>query len=150
MQRSITYKNSVVTFLYVIAFLVYTALSGIYLFLPPFLAILFLLYSQALKQESITNVLFIILCLIIFEAQNDYILFSILIYFSLIHKYVMPKIVINSSCNACIKMFTVFLVYVGFYIFYILLSNVFLLPMPSLNYYVIYYILIEFLIMSML
>jgi hypothetical protein len=41
-------------------------------------------------------------------------------------------------------------VYLGFFLFNSILSNVFLFPMPSISYYIIYYIIIEFLIVSIL
>lgn len=150
MQRSISNKNTVITFLYVAIFFVYTALSGIYLFLPPFLAVLFILFSKALKQEDIVYLFLVVFCLIVFEAENGYVLFSTIIYFSLIYKYVMPRIIKNSSCNLCIKLLSVILIYIGFFFFTLLLSNIFLLPAPSINYYVLYYILIEFFIVSLL
>ncbi len=150
MQRSISNKNTLVTFIFVILFFAYTALSSIYLYLPPLLAVLFIFFSKALKNEDILYFSLVVFCLVVFEAENGYVLFSSVIYFSLIYRYVMPKIVKNSSCNACIKLLTVILIYVGFFLFNVLLANIFLLPMPSINYYVIYYILIEFLIMSML
>jgi len=40
--------------------------------------------------------------------------------------------------------------YISIFWFFSLLANIFLLPMPSINYYVIYYILVEFLVVSML
>lgn len=150
MQRSIFDKNSVTTFIYVAIFMVYTALSGIYLFLPPFLAILFILFSKALKKNDAFFIFSVVFCLVIFEAQNGYALFSTIIYFSIVYKYIMPTIIKNSSCYSCIKFATVVLVYIGFFLFHSLLSNVFLLPIPNIDYYVIYYIIIEFLIVSIL
>lgn len=150
MQRSIFDKNSVTTFIYVAIFMVYTALSGIYLFLPPFLAILFILFSKALKKNDAFLIFLVVFCLVLFEAQNGYALFSTIIYFSIVYKYIMPTIIKNSSCYSCIKFATVVLVYIGFFLFHSLLSNVFLLPIPNIDYYVIYYIIIEFLIVSIL
>jgi hypothetical protein len=63
---------------------------------------------------------------------------------------VIPKITQNLGCAECIKLLTVILVYVGFFIFHSILSNIFLLPTPTINYYIIYYIAVEFLIMSIL
>jgi len=150
MQRSITYKNPITPFLYVVLFFVYTALSGIYLFLPPLLAVLFILFSKALKNNDSIFILLVSFCLLLFEAENGYVLFSTIIYFVFIYKYVIPKITQSISCNSCIKFIIVVLVYMGFFLFYSLLSNIFLLPIPSINYYVIYYIVIEFLIVSIL
>lgn len=150
MQRSISNQNSLTPFLYVVLFLVYTALSGIYIFLPPFLSLLFILFSKALKEEKTLFLFLIFFCLLFFEAQNGYLLFSTIIFFGLIYRYVVPKISQSFSCNSCVKMTVVILVYFGFFIFHLFLSNVFLLPLPTINYYVIYYIIVEFFILSLL
>jgi membrane-associated HD superfamily phosphohydrolase len=150
MQRSISYQNPLTPLLYAALFILYTALSGIYLFLPPFFAILYVLFSRALKQENTASIFLVSFCLLFFEAQNSYMLFSTIIYFSLIHKYVVAKIKQNFNCNLCVKFSIVFLVYIGFFIFNLLLSNIFLFPMPSINYYVIYYVAVEFLILNLL
>ncbi len=150
MQRSITHKNSVAPFIYVALYLVYSALSGVYIFLPPLLSVLFLFFTRALKHEDSLTLFLVSLCLVIFEAQNNFILFSTIIYFLLIYRYVLPKIYTNFSCIACIRISTVLLAYLGFFIFNSLLSYIFLLPEPSINYYIIYYIVIEFFIVSIL
>jgi len=150
MQRSITNQKSLTPFVYVALFAIYIGLSSIYLFLPPLLAVLFILFSKALKRKDAIGIFLISLCLVIFESEKSYILFSTIIYFTLIYKFVMPKIVQSFSCNSCIKISSVLLAYVGFYLFMLLLSNIFLLPTPSINYYIVYYIVIEFFIVSIL
>lgn len=150
MQRSISHQNSLTPLLYAALFILYTALSGIYLFLPPLFAILYLLFSKALKQEDVVLLLLVAVCLLFFEAQNSYMLFSTIIYFALIHRYIIPKIKQNFNCNVCINLSIVILVYIGFFLFCSLLSNIFLLPMPSINYYVLYYMAIEFFILSLI
>ena len=150
MQRSISNKNSLVPFVYVLVFLVYSALSGIYLFLPPLLAVLFVLFARAIKREDTLFIFLISLCLIIFEAENNYMLFSTIIYFLILYKYILPSIYTNFSCSFCIKISIVLLAYIGFFIFNSLLSYIFLFPETSMNYYIIYYIVIEFFIVSIL
>ncbi|MDD2652608.1 MAG: hypothetical protein PHX44_06125 [Sulfurimonas sp.] len=150
MQRSLSYKNPLTPYFYGVLFLFYTALSGIYLFLPPLLAILYFYFSKALKKEDSGVLFLVIFCLLLFEAANGYVLFSTVIYFFLLHKYVVPKITQSFNCAACIRFIVVLLVYLGFFLFYSLLSNIFMFPTPSISYYVIYYIAIEFLIMSVL
>lgn len=150
MQRSITYKNPLTPFLYAVLFFIYTALSGIHLFLPPLLAVVFMLFSRALDKQNNINLIVILFCLLAFEAQNGYALFSTIIYFTILYRYIMPKMKQNFNCATCIKIASVIFVYIGFFLFHLLLSNVFLLPIPSLNDYVIYYIIIEFLIVSIL
>ncbi|ABB44352.1 conserved hypothetical protein [Sulfurimonas denitrificans DSM 1251] len=131
-------------------FLVYTALSGIYLFLPPLLTVLYFYFSKALKKEQTSVLILTIFCLLFFESENSYVLFSTIIYFSILHKYIVPKITQSFSCVTCINFMIVLFVYVGFFLFYSFLSNIFLFALPAINYYVIYYIVIEFLILSIL
>lgn len=150
MQRSISNQNSLTPLLYAALFIIYTALSGIYLFLPPLFALLYLFFAKALKREDVFSLFLVAICLLFFEAQNSYMLFSTIIYFAFIHRYIVPKIKQNFNCNVCVNFSISFLVYIGFFLFFSLLSNIFLLPMPSIDYYVLYYIAVEFLILSLL
>lgn len=150
MQRSISHKNSLAPYIYTCVFIFYTALSGIYLFLPPLFALLFILFVGAIKKEDGMSIFLILLSLLFFEAQNGYVLFSTIIYFVITYKYVLPKLTQIFNCKACVKIVTVILVYIGFFIFHSFLSNIFLFPSPGINYFVIYYIVIEFLIVSIL
>jgi len=148
MQRSISNKKPLTPYLYVVLFSVYISLSSIYLFLPPLLSVLFIYFTKAIRREDTIYILLVSLCLIIFEAEKSYTLFSTIIYFTIVYKFIMPKIVQNFSCVFCIRISIVLLSYIGFFLFSLLLSNIFLLPVPSINYYIIYYIVIEFFIVS--
>jgi hypothetical protein len=150
MQRSITNKKPLVLIAYIILFVLYGSLSSIYPFLPPLLSVLFVIFSKALDRSDSISLLLISFCLIIFEANYGYMLFSSIIYFSIVHKFIMPTILKSFSCNYCIKISYVLLAYIGYFLFLALLSNIFLLPMPDMNYYIIYYIIIEFFIVSVL
>jgi hypothetical protein len=150
MQRSISHQKPVVPFLYIILFVLYDSLGSIYPFLPPLLAVLYVFFSKAIDNEDALSVFIVVLCLVIFEANYGYILFSSLVYFYILYKFIMPKIVQNSSCTTCIRALTVLLVYLGYFLFLTLLSNIFLLPPPSINYYKVYYIVIEFFLVSLL
>lgn len=151
MQRSITYKKSLgTTFFYVVAFVVYSSIATIYPFIPPFFAILYVLFLRALEKEDFITLVAVSFCLLIYEANNGYILFSSLVYFYLLYKLVMPKLYINFSCNNCIKVSYIVLSYLGYFLFLSLLGNIFLLPLPNIDYYIIYYIIIEFFIVSIL
>lgn len=150
MQRSISNQNSLAPFIYVLLFIVYESLSSIYLFLPPLFSVLFVLFANALKKEDPLSIFLIAFCLVVFESQMGYPLFSSIIFLSLIYKFVIPKLKKNFGCASCIKASYVLLSYVGFYLFLSVLSNIFLLPIPSISYYIIYYIVIEFFIVSIL
>ncbi len=150
MQRSISHQKPLVPFLYIVLFAIYGSLSSIYLFLPPLLAVLFVLFSKALKRDDLLMLVLVSFCLLLFEANHGYILFSTIVYFGLVHKFVLPRIIQNFSCSSCIKISYVLLAYLGYYLYLVLISNMFFLPMPELNFYVLYYIVIEFFLVSLL
>ncbi len=150
MQRSISSKKSLTPLLYVALFVIYESLSSIYLFLPPLLGVLFFLFIKSLKNDDVIAIFLVAFCLLIFESEKGYLLFSTIIYFGLIYKLVLPKIEQNFNCNPCIKISIVLLAYIGFYFFNVVMSTIFLLPLVGISYYIIYYIIIEFLIVSVL
>jgi len=150
MQRNITYKNPLTIYIYFTLFLVYESLSTIYVFLPPLLSVLFVLFADAIKKEKLVNIILLIFSLIYFETEYGYLLFSSIIYFLLIYRFVIPFLNQNFNCYACIRLAYVLLAYVGFYFFIFLLSSIFLLPIPDIYYYIVYYIVIEFFIVSLI
>ncbi len=151
MQRSIPNKKSLAdSFVYILLFVVYESLSSIYLFLPPLFGVLFVLLINSLDKNDNINFLFVSFCLLIFEADKGYTIFSSIVYLLFIYKFILPKIVQNFSCYSCVKISYVLLAYAGFYLFNLLLANIFLLPIPEISYYIFYYIIIEFLIVSIL
>ena len=149
MQRSISNQKPIVPFIYIVLYVLYSSLGSIYLFLPPLLSVLFVLFSRALTRGDSIAVLLISFCLLVFEANYGYLLFSSIIYFYIQHKFIMPKIIQNFSCNSCINISYVLFTYFGYFAFLTLVSNIFLLEAPEINYYIIYYIVIEFFIVSL-
>ncbi len=151
MQRSIPHKKSLTdSFVYIILFIVYESLSSIYLFLPPLFGVLFVLLVNALNKNDNVTFLFVSFCLLIFEVDKGYAIFSSIVYLLFVYKFILPRIIQNFSCYSCIKISYVVLAYIGFYLFNLLLANIFLLPIPDISYYIVYYIVIEFFIVSIL
>ncbi len=150
MQRSISHQNYLTTIAYVVFFLLYSSLSSIYPLLPPMFSVLFILYMDALKRDDTLYIFLVSLCLVIFEANGGYVLFSSIIYLYLVYKFVMPKVEQSFSCPVCIKITSLLLAYLGYYLFLTLIANVFLLEHPNISYYIVYYIVIEFFIVSLL
>ncbi len=150
MQRSITYKNYIAPFYYAALFFIYSALSGIYLFLPPLLVILFVLFSKSIKDQNQPLLMLTIFCLVLFESQYEYVLLSTAFYFSILHYFVIPKLEQTISCITCNRIIIVTLIYIGFYLFYNFFAGIFSLPLASINYFVIYYAMVEFFIVSLL
>ena len=150
MQRSLSHQNSLITLLYVVAFVLYSSMSSIYPMLPPMLAVLLVLFSRALAQKDILYITLLSFCLVVFEANYGYTLFSSIIYFYIVYKFILPKMSKNFSCIWCVRASSVLLAYVGYFLFLLLISNIFLLPYPEFSYYIVYYIVIEFFFVSIL
>ena len=150
MQRSITYKNPVKVLFYIVLFLLYSSLATIYIYLPPLLGILFFLLSKSIRNDDMILALIISFCLVVFEVNNGYLLFSSIIYLTLADRFAIPKIIQNFSCASCVKVSYILLSYIGYYLFLLLASKIFILDTPSFNYYIVYYIVIEFLFVSLL
>jgi protein-S-isoprenylcysteine O-methyltransferase Ste14 len=150
MQRSITNQRVVRPFIYVALFVFYSSLSSIYLFLPPLLGVLFVLFIRAQEREDILALVLICFSLLIFEANFGYLFFSSIFYFYVASKFLLPKIEQNFNCYSCVRIMYVLLAYIGYYLFLILLSKIFLLPLPHIDYYIVYYIVIEFFLVSLL
>lgn len=146
MQRSLTYKNYIVGFIYFFLFIIYESLSNVYLWMPPLFGLLLLLFVQNLRNENLFNVTFISMALLVYEAQKDYVAFSAILYAILFYKLIVVPLNSVTKCNNCIKAVVVLLSYSGYYLFNFLLSQVFLLPMVQINFYAVYYTVVELLI----
>ncbi len=150
MQRSITHQRVVKSLGYMALFVLYSSLSTIYPFLPPLLGVLFVLFIKALDREDIFALALISFCLLVFEANNGYLFFSSIFYFYIAAKFLLPKVEQNFNCYSCIKIMYVLMAYIGYFFFLMLLSKIFLLPEQHMDYYIIYYIVIEFFLVSLL
>lgn len=150
MQRSIFDQRPLTILAYTVLFIVYESLSSVYLFLPPLFALLFFIFLRALKNRDSLGIILLSFYLMIFEANQGYILFSTIIYFTLLYKIVIPKIEINFSCKSCIRLSYVLLAYLGYYLFILIISEIFLLTPPQISFYIIFYIFAEFLLVSLL
>jgi len=144
MQRSFTYKKILTGALLVFIFVLYQSFSSIYLLLPPMLGVLFFYFIQALEKEDLPKLLLVILLLLVFEAEKDFLLFSSLVYFTFIYRFVIPRLRIMISCSICLKVLLLFIAYIGYIAFSYVLSQVLWVEVPSIDWHIFYYMLIEF------
>lgn len=150
MQRSLANQRPLKFILYVGLFVIYSSLATIYPVLPPLFGLLFIFFIRAIKRDQILYLVFISFCLLVFEANNGYLFFSSIFYFYTIYKFVLPKIQQSFNCSSCVRLSYILLAYIGYFLFLTLLSKIFLLPEVKLDYYIIYYIVIEFFLVSLL
>jgi len=144
MQRSFTYKKILTGSLLVLTFVLYQSLSSIYLLLPPMLGVLFFSFINALNKEDLPKLLLVMLLLLVFEAEKDFLLFSSLVYFTFIYRFVIPRLQIMISCKICLKIILLVLAYLGFILFSYVLSQVLWVEAPSIDWHIFYYMFLEF------
>ena len=150
MQRSLTYQEGVNLFFVLLAYIVYESMTTLYLLLPPLFAILYIYFERSIKDENYLLLTFVVIMLLFFEADHGYMLFSSIIYFTLIQRYILPLLRTAITCELCIKGVIIFLVYLGYYLFSLLISYFFWTTTPDIDSYTIYYMVLEFIIISLL
>ncbi len=144
MQRSFTYKKILTGFLFTIIFALYQSLSSVYLLFPPLLGVLFFYFIRALEKEDLPRLALVVLLLLVFEAEKDFLLFSVLVYFTFVYRFVIPRLRIMISCHICLKLIFLVLAYPGYVLFSYVLSQVLWVEAPSVDWHIIYYMFIEF------
>lgn len=144
MQRSIAYKNSLSDLMWIAVFGIYIALSSIYLFFPPMLAVIGFFYYKALRRYDLFSVIVASIMLLMFEAEKGYWFASSIVYFTLLCQYIMPKLEQTVQSQMGIKAIFVLLSYFGFSIFLGMANSVLILPLPSMDWHVLFYMAIEF------
>jgi len=150
MQRNITYPYAVKALFLFLLYLLYESLSNIHLFLPPLFGVLFFYFIRALDRQEISLLLLVMAMLLLYEADKGYLFFSSLVYFAFVYKFIRPKLVQMITCKRCILLIYVLLAYVGFWFFTLLLQQVLWMETPALDWHVLWYIVFEFFVVSLL
>ncbi len=144
MQRSFTYKKILKGIIIAIVFGLYQSLSSIYLLLPPLFGVLFFYFIHSLQKENLPALVLIIVLLLIFEAEKDFLLFSSLVYFTFVYRFVIPRLRVMISCRICLKVLLMILAYPGFILYSIVLNHVLWVEVPTADWHIFYYMFIEF------
>lgn len=150
MQRSLTRQSALELIVLGAVYLVYVSLSSIYLLLPPLFGVLFYMFMRAIERDNNLQLIVIVFMLLVYESDKGYLLFSSLIYFIVIYRFIVPLLQQYIQCVNCLKFLYIVFSYIGFYFYTYLLAQVFWLDSPSLDWHVVYYIVIEFIIVSIL
>lgn len=146
MQRSLPYQKTLRLVGWTALFAVYLSLSSIYLFLPPMLAVLFYAYYQNYLRQDLSVLIAIIVMLLFFEAEKGFWFGSSVLFIGFISHYLMPKIEQMTRCENCIKAFFITYAYIAYWLFVWIVNQIFLFSSPSMDWHVILYMLIEYLL----
>ena len=150
MQRSITYPFYIRAIPLFILYLFYESLSSIYLFLPPLFGILFFYFIRSLEKQDISLLLFVSLLAMVYEADKGYLFLSSLVYFSFVYRFILPKLEQLVQCRRCLDFINMVIVYIGFWLFSLLLEQIFWLEYSTIDWHVLWYIVFEFLLIGIL
>jgi hypothetical protein len=150
MQRSFSYQNVISRLFLVALFIGYISLSSIYLLMPPLLAILFFAYYNALSRNDLFTLVTIIVMLLVFEAEKGFWFGSTILYFTVISRLILPKIEQMIRCKICMAAIFVVLAYPTYWSFIWFFDQLMLLSVPLLDWHIILYMIIEFLVIAVM
>jgi hypothetical protein len=114
------------------------------------LALIGYLYFRALKRYDLFSLILASIMLLMFEAEKGYWFGSTIVFFTLISQYVMPKLEQTMQCTVCIKGIFVLLSYFGFSLFLSMVNSILILPLPTIDWHVLFYMAIEFALIAIM
>jgi hypothetical protein len=150
MQRTLLYQNIISRLFLVVLFVGYASLSSIYLLFPPLLAVLFFAYHNALTKHDLFTLVTIAIMMLFFEAEKGFWFGSTILFFTLLSRYLIPKIEQVIQCKTCMAAIFVVLAYLGYWVFVWFINQLFLLGLPMIDWHIVLYMIIEFLVIATL
>ncbi|HEX5329923.1 hypothetical protein [Sulfuricurvum sp.] len=150
MQRSLPNQNVISRLFLVVLFIGYISLSSIYLLMPPLLAILFYAYHNALSKYDLFGLVTIIIMMLVLEAEKGFWFGSTVLFFTLMSHYIIPKIEQVIRCRICMAAIYVGLAYPAYWIYVWFVNQLFLLSVPMIDWHILLYMIIEFLVIAAL
>jgi hypothetical protein len=143
MQRSIIDKEYL-KYIYLLLLIVYDSIATMHNMFPPLLGIISIYFYKSIKEKSIYFTYAIILFLIIFEANREFIFFSISTYLLISYFYIIPHFKNITVCKKCLESIYIVIAYIGYSIFSIILSYILNSEYISIDIFmIVYYVLIE-------
>ncbi len=148
MQRSLSYQNVINRLVLVGFYVFYISMSSLYLLVPPLLAVLFYLYHDALRKNDLFGLSIVALMLLVFEAEKGFWFGSTILFYTFLSLYVLPRLELTIQCTLCLKGIMVLMAYPGYWIFMWFINYLLLLSVPALDWHILLYIIIEFLVIA--
>ena len=142
MQRGFINKEYIKYFV-LIAIFFYDSISSIYYLLPPMFGILAILVFNALDEDDRYFLFMLLVVLLFFESNRNLLLFSTTLFLIISYYYFVPIIKDITICQKCLYPLYISLAYIGYFLFTLVLSFILNSNYISIDYVVIYYILIE-------
>lgn len=138
-----SFKKIALATLTCIAFFLWTLLGSIFLFLPPMIGVLFILFMEFYSKKNTTAVVTIVLCLIIYESEKQLPLGTLPIVFVVVNYLIVERFNIIFGHNAFFVFWYIIAVY-GVYFLALYIIKMFGAGVNfSLSAIFIYYFIIE-------
>ncbi len=137
MRRNSTYYSNLKLYLIFAIAIVYEAFASMYFHLTPLIGVIFYFSIYFVERERYKELFFILIFSFYIEANRGLISFSLSIYFIFIYYIVLKNFKLYINCKSCLIWIYVTIAYVGYYIFYIFLSNILnmdIFPLDIINY----------------
>jgi len=143
MQRSLSYKSNIAKLWLLVILVLFETLNTINLTVPPLFGLSFLLFFYAAQNQRYDMFIPLLIYLLMFEADKGFILFSSTVFFLLMYKLVVYRLRIFIQCEYCLEVIYIAIAYVGFWLFSLVLHQVFWLDFIVFDWHMLYYIIIE-------
>ncbi|NWF66498.1 MAG: hypothetical protein HXX81_03410 [Campylobacterales bacterium] len=141
MQRSITYQTNIKHLFIFVFLLMYLSISSNMLMLPPLFGVAFIYFIKNFENRFV--LFFIFIYLLFFEALDDFILFSSMLFFYISYYLIYKNLSNIVVCYKCLIPILVAWSYIGFFIFSNILSYILNIDLFEFQLITIYFILIE-------
>ncbi|MCX2717224.1 hypothetical protein OQH61_05680 [Helicobacter sp. MIT 21-1697] len=150
MRRNSTHKQTLIAFVLFVGLYIYESLASMWIWLPPFIGVCFILFLRFDKEDNVYGFLAILWGVALIEAQNNLPLGMVFGLFLFLSWFVVSRIQIILSTLRTARIVYVILTYVSFYIMLSLFDAFMGSAITPSIWIVFYYISIEILIVIFL
>ncbi len=150
MRRNSTHKQTLVVFILFIGLYIYESIASMWIWLPPFIGIYFILFLHFDKEDNFYGFLAVLCGIAFIEAENNLPLGIVLGLFLFLSLFVVSRIQIVLSTLRTARVVYIALAYVNFYIVLSLFDAFMGSTITPSIWIVLYYIAIEILVVIFL
>lgn len=148
MQRSLSHQNALSLLIVFGLYTVYVSLGSIYLLLPPMAAVLLYAYHDALKSNDLFRLIVTAGMLLVYEAEKGFWFGSSILMFTLLSRFLFPRLEQLVQCRFCMAGIYVLLAYPAYWVSIWITDKILLISVPGMDWHMVLYMLIEFLILA--
>lgn len=150
MRRNSTYKQTLLSFFLFLGFYIYESIASMQMWLPPLIGVCLVLFIRFGKDDGGYRFLAIIGCLAFIESENALPIGSLLVLFLILSLFVIPRIQYVFNTIRATRIACVILAYVSLYIGTLLLDVIMGSSIAPNIMMILYYIVIEIVIVMFL